>query len=465
MGTPRRQTTVTLKALYKFPAVKLLRQNAGRRVYARVTLGGRRYRYNTGETSMAAAEKAAEDWYIKLLAGRHVLEGTAVTLPTKRPRPMFKDAYESFIARAETDGKRSPGQVKNLRDKWTLLKADLEPMALEDITLTWLEDLRLKRSKSTHIIDALGRTRKRLTPLNNGTLSKDMDFIRLVLKHAWQRMGVLAVVPPFPEFDGQVWSVLKTKRPFLPPHDWTRLKKAALARANEQGLNPRTRRQRQSLYAYIMMSVGAALRPSEAYSLRWKDCQLGMWGKDVPRVRLQVGGKWTKGQRVPGWAVNDGVIGFKYLQRVYPDAKPGEYLFPEEHREGMKELLIAAGLREDELTEKSRNAKSLRSTGISLRVMEPNVDYNDLAVWARTTPQHIADFYDQVDPDWKVRRMVTLEMETDRDRDIRTRRESVARQMKKDAMKDNDDIMGEDREAGDEPDDDPDARSPKPTKR
>jgi len=39
-----------------------------------------------------------------------------------------------------------------------------------------------------------------------------------------------------------------------------------------------------------MLSVGAALNPSEAESLRWKDCELGTIG-GMECVRLVVGGK------------------------------------------------------------------------------------------------------------------------------------------------------------------------------
>ena len=39
-------------------------------------------------------------------------------------------------------------------------------------------------------------------------------------------------------------------------------------------LNPRTKRQRQELYWLLLISVGAALRVGEAYSLRWRDCEL-----------------------------------------------------------------------------------------------------------------------------------------------------------------------------------------------
>jgi hypothetical protein len=67
------------------------------------------------------------------------------------------------------------------------------------------------------------------------------------------------------------------------------------------------------------------------------------------------------------------------MQRARPDAKPDDPLFTENHRDGMKEVLIAGGLRVDE-NGRTRDAKSLRQTGISLRLdLGPNPDYRDIA--------------------------------------------------------------------------------------
>lgn len=196
--------------MYQFPKVKLLRHNGAPTVYARVTHGGIRYKWNTGETSEAAARKAATEWYLKLLAGQYVLDGTAATLPTQRPRPTFKAAYESFVKRAENLRKVKPGQIKTYRDKSNLLQSDeyvidgkrLATMALTDVTTEWLEGLRAKRHASTHIVDSLGRSRERKEPVSNATLRKDFDFIRLVLNHAKERDRTITELPVFPSSKG-----------------------------------------------------------------------------------------------------------------------------------------------------------------------------------------------------------------------------------------------------------------------
>ena len=100
------------------------------------------------------------------------------------------------------------------------------------------------------------------------------------------------------------------------------------------------------------------------------------------------------------------VSAFKAMKAERPDAKPDDPLFVENHREGIKELLTKADLRVD--TEgRTRDAKSLRQTGISLRLdLGPNPDYRDIAKWARTSPAMIAAFYDQTHPQSSVERIV-----------------------------------------------------------
>ena len=86
------------------------------------------------------------------------------------------------------------------------------------------------------------------------------------------------------------------------------------------------------------------------------------------------------------------VSAFKAMQKARPDAKPDDPLFTETHRDSMTELLVAADLRTN-ADGKTRNAKSLRQTGISLRLdLAPHPDYRDIAKWARTSPAMIATF-------------------------------------------------------------------------
>ncbi len=57
----------------------------------------------------------------------------------------------------------------------------------------------------------------------------------------------------------------QSPRPFLDHDQWVKFRKLGKARIAETGLNPRTQRQRQELYWFMLISVGAALRVGEAY--------------------------------------------------------------------------------------------------------------------------------------------------------------------------------------------------------
>jgi hypothetical protein len=159
----------------------------------------------------------------------------------------------------------------------------------------------------------------------------------------------------------------------------------------------------------MLMSVGAALRVGEAYSLRWKDCELITLGdKDkTEAVHMHVLGKHSRGgKREEAYGMFGAVSAFKAMKAERPDAKPDDPLFTEDHREGIKGLFIKAGLRiaPDGHT---RDAKSLRQTGISMRLERgAHPDYRDIAKWARTSPAMIAAFYDQTHPQSSVERIV-----------------------------------------------------------
>jgi hypothetical protein len=71
-------------------------------------------------------------------------------------------------------------------------------------------------------------------------------------------------------------------------------------------------------------------------------------------------------------------------------------------------ISVGAALRvgEADADGRTRDAKSLRQTGISLRLeLGLNPDYRDIAKWPRTSPATIAAFYDQTHPQLSVERI------------------------------------------------------------
>ena len=393
----RRQTTETLQKLYD-GKLRLERRNGGSKIYARTFMGGKSLIHSTGERTMHAATKIATDWYLDLRdrtrRGEH-LHGRA-----------FAASAEAFLEHADLLREVSEGQRRNYREKWALLKSHFEGVKITDVDARFLLALRETRSKAKA---------KNGRPIKPGTLKKDMDFIRLVLKHAKNIEKNISDLPDFPSFRGESWEVIPSPRPFLDHEQWVKVRKMGKARINEPGLNPRAQRQRQELYWFMLISVGAALRVGEAYSLRWRDCELvTLNDKDhTEAVHMKVLGKHSRGgRREEAYGMFGAVTSFKAMQAARPEAKPDDPLFTENHREGIKELLKEAKLRED-AEGRTRDAKSLRQTGISLRLdLGPNPDYRDIAKWARTSPAMIASFYDQTHPQQSVERIVGFRKRT-----------------------------------------------------
>lgn len=387
----RRQSTETLAKLHE-GKLRLERRNGGSTIFARTYIQGKNVVKSTGEKALRPATKVATDWYLELhdriRKGEH-LHGRS-----------FADIAQAFIVHADQVREVSAGQRRNYSHKWSLLKPHFDDVKVADIDTRFLLALRDKRSKA---VAKNGR------PIKPATLKKDMDFVRLVLRYARNIEQVLEDLPEFPSFRGEAWQVVPSPRPFLNHEQWVAVRKLAKARAAEKELNPRTQRQRQELYWFMLMCVGAALRVGEAYSLRWRDCELiTLNDKDqTEAVHLRVLGKHSRGgKRENGYGMFGAVTAFKAMKMARPDAKPDDLLFLENHREGMKELLLKAGLRNDE-DGRTRDAKSLRQTGISLRLdLAPNPDYRDIAKWARTSPAMIATFYDQTHPQLSVERIV-----------------------------------------------------------
>lgn len=391
MEEAKRSTTELVSKLYD-GKLRLERRNGCPIITARTFLQGKLIQKTTGERTLHAATKIATDWYLELRdrvrKGEHLHGKT------------FSEIADAFVIHAEQIREVSEGQRRNYRQKNALLKPFFEGVNIADVDSKFLLALREKRSKALT---------KKAKPVQPATLKKDMDFVRLVLHYARYIEKCIDGLPEFPSFRGGEWEVIPNPRPFLDHDQYVKVRDLAKKRMLEPDLNPRTKRQRQELYWFILICVGAALRVGEAYSLRWRDCELIKLGdKDhTEAIHMMVLGKHSRGgHREDAYGMFGAVFAFKAMQRERPDAKPDDALFLEQHREGIKDLLTKANLRTTQ-DGRTRDAKSLRQTGISMRLdLGPNPDYRDIAKWARTSPAMITAFYDQTHPQSSVERIV-----------------------------------------------------------
>ena len=81
-------------------------------------------------------------------------------------------------------------------------------------------------------------------------------------------------------------------------------------------------------------------------------------------------------------------------------------LFRYNHEPGLRELLKSLDLDTDPSSGMTPNTKSLRVTGINLRLLKnPGVPLNDLRKWCRTSIVQIQHFYDQAHPETSAARV------------------------------------------------------------
>ncbi|HXK39216.1 MAG TPA: hypothetical protein VJ837_00035 [Candidatus Paceibacterota bacterium] len=395
----RQQTTKTISKLYH-GRLRLERRNKSPFIYARTHLQGKPLGKSTGETTLGAATKVATKWYLDL----HQRVNSGEHLHGK----LFSDAVDSFLTYVDQHraDEISDGQREQYSIKWNKLKPHFKDVKVTDVDTAFLVKLR----------DTLSQAKTQYgTLVKPTTLRKDFNFLSLVLKHARDIDKLIQNVPTFPSFRGK-FSIAASPRPFFNYAEWTKLRNAAKKRYQEPDLNPRTKQQRLELYSLMMLCVGAALRVDEAYSVRWMDCKrVALDDKDkTEAIHMRVLGKHKgkkSGEREDAWAIYGGVSAYELLRKARPDVAPEDKLFMEHHRDGMKELLEATGLRKDTRTGKTRDAKSLRQTGISLRLeLGKNVDIRDIAKWSRTHPDNIVRWYDQNNPANSVARIVGFRM-------------------------------------------------------
>ena len=388
--------------------VRLERLASSGVISARAWIQGRDVRKSTGYKNLPQARIAATQWWQDLCVKAR--KGESIGSPT------FAHCAEKFLQHTDRRAKGglvTAAQARNYHEKWNLLFPMLAKVRVGDIDAEFLETLRETRG------NALNKNGDPITP---STVKKDFIFVMATLKYAKTTLKTLEDVPQGPAFTG-TWSIQPRGAIFFTEAQYQTLHQAAKAQCDVEGLNPKTKRQRQSLYWFILISVGGALRVDEARSVRWCDCELLELqmpnGTTQETVRMMVLGKTASrkgGAREEAYVLFGGVFAYKQMLAARSsDVKPEGKLFPEGNHEGMKRLLKDLDLYEyrDPSRDKTltRNSKSLRPTAITLRLDKgDNVSYRDISNWARTDVTNVAHYYDQATPESSAVKVATFKV-------------------------------------------------------
>jgi integrase len=247
------------------------------------------------------------------------------------------------------------------------------------------------------LVEFIEHRRKQNASITTSTLKKDLTTIRMVMKHAVMR-GIVSTLPLFP--GAHVLGKLeRNPRPWFEPREWNQLQAVAQQRIKDED-NPRAKRQRQELLDFITFLHGTCLRVDEARAIRVKDCAVKTrahsphpllrrtMSRTIEYLEIVIT-KSKTGRRVG--VARPGAV--PVYRRLADGKKPGDLLFAEHHRDGFRELLIAAGLRSNGFGV-TRNLKSMRPTAISHWLLDqPGIDLAWLAANVGTSIAMLNDFY------------------------------------------------------------------------
>lgn len=218
-------------------------------------------------------------------------------------------------------------------------------------------------------------------PVKPHTLHKNLVAVRRILKFAVEE-GWLGALPLFPQLE----TIEHNPRPWLDPDEWAVLQEVAKQRIVEAD-NVRTKRQREELYDFCLMMVHSCARVDELRRVHVRDCAVKKLKRPYLEMRIQ--GK-TGFRKSIAWS--GAVSAFNRLV-ARGKLQPDDFLFQEHHRDAFRELLEAAGLRRDQMG-KVRNLKSLRSTGLMMRIKSnPRINLKLLAENVGTSVAMLDTFY------------------------------------------------------------------------
>jgi integrase len=320
---------------------------------------GRRHAMNTETADFERAQRLAVSWFKRLL--------TDDANPSSQVHTMG-EAAKKFLADIQKPVTKAFYELQ-----WSVISPYFKTMDLDAVTTPVLKEfLRWRQRTGTR------------GPVKPHTLHKNLVCVRRILRWSAEE-GWLDRLPVFPELD----TIVANPRPWLDPDEWQTLQRVAKERITKED-NPRTKRQRQELYDFMLMMVHSCARVDEVRNLRVRDCAVKrLTPKGRPYLEMRISGK-TGMRKSIAWS--GAVSAFERLvERGH--LKPEDLLFQEHHRDGFRELLEVAELRKD-MDGNVRNLKSLRSTGLMMRIKSnPSINLKLLAQNVGTSVSMLDNFY------------------------------------------------------------------------
>ena len=321
----------------KLPRLVVLLTTGRKNFLARTYLNGKLRYKSTGTPILTTAFRLAEDWYRSLL---RTAQRPTATIP-KHPNQIFTigEAYDHYAAQLH-----KPSKQTTARHEWGVCREFWADIPIDDVSPKLFKEFFSKR---------------RAKGIGNHTLHKNITLIRQLLKHCAEE-EIISVVPFIP----RVGKIEHNPRKWFSLEEWQHLQKVSRQRITDAP-NVRTKQQRQDTHDFMVFMVHSMMRVDEVRHLIFADCRVSKNTKGEPILFANV--RISKTGPRPSVVCLKGAVSV-YQRRLTPQTKPEDLIFPTSHIGTFRELLKAANLYND-ASGNRRNAKALRASGISFRIL------------------------------------------------------------------------------------------------
>ncbi len=341
---------------------------------------GKYIRESTKEKSQAAAEVAAESWFLKkqieIQSGQFAGSTKTFASAAKGALKAYKEAVDR--------GHRSEETYKGIE---IILKSRVLPyfgrLPVETISnQTWFEF----KEYIYNLYPQIRRT----------TLHQYKNAVRVVLNHAYQR-GTIKILPVFK--DSYTTSKVESPRPWFSFSEYYKLL-AGIRRHIEslKEIKPRWVEAAEELYDYVIFGVNTGMRVSEISNVRFCDVEIKSEKdndgkkKDFLIIR-NIKGKRGSGTCKSYYGASSAFHRICSRRKIKSAKTSTAKLFVAHHRDLFNTILAETNLKfSSGQPPAKRDFISLRATYICFRLLA-GVDPYEIATNCRTSVQMIRDHY------------------------------------------------------------------------
>jgi hypothetical protein len=220
--------------------------------------------------------------------------------------------------------------------------------------------------------------------ITDNSLHKDFVAIRGLMNFSIE-LNWIESTPPFPSLKKE-----QNPRQWFDQNDYKKLLDGSRSRI-KKSQNPLVKKTRENLHDLILIITHSCCRVDEIYSLKRGNVEVvkDKKDRDLDHLILQIKGKTGEREAV---ALKGAVRAIERLDKRNKYKKK-DLLFPQNMRRAFNSLLNDVKLKKDK-NGRDRNLKSLRSTGLMLRILNnPQINLAGLARSAGTSPQILDKFY------------------------------------------------------------------------